>query len=215
MSSQDEGRISVPRLLLCLVTAVIVAATAYLCAWFSFADYMYFRFESYRTRLTLDHLRTEIAQHQEKTGRLPAALADLGTVKEKRVQVDKEGRPVDSWGRPLHYEVQGDSYDLYSLGQDDLPGGVGWDADLHAGKVDRIAECLTLQQFTSLTETNGIKGTCILAGILAFPLCLLGAKREAAKRSSLTKVLVVHGVTAIFAILVAVVMSIVHLPSGH
>jgi hypothetical protein len=87
---------------------------------------------------------------------------------------------------------------------------------LQAGKeVDPETKQLTLWQFTSLADTKGIKLTCILAGILAFPLCLLRVDRAATNRLSLVMVLAVHCVTIAFAVLTAVVISFLHLPSGH
>lgn len=42
--------------------------------------------------------------------------------------------PLDPWGRPYLYVAPGirnpDSFDLYSLGRDGLPGGTGEDADI-------------------------------------------------------------------------------------
>jgi hypothetical protein len=167
------------------------------------------------TQGDLELLREGIVHHKEETGSLPATLADLEVVKKERVKVDEKGRPVDAWRRPFYYQIKGDSYDLYSLGRDGQPGGAGLDADLHAGKVDPRTQWLTLWQFMNHAETAGIRDTCILAGILAFPLCLLGVKRGATSRLSPIKVLVIHGVTAAFAILAAVVISVLHLPTGH
>jgi hypothetical protein len=203
------------RLLLCMVTAASISATAFFCAWLNYRDYPYFRIKQEMTRDDLNALRNDIVHYQDKTGRLPARLVDLDVVKNRRVMVDDTGRPVDYWRRPFHYHVKGDSYELYSLGQDGQPGGFGLDADLHAGKVDWETERLTLWQFTSLADTRGIKLTCLLAGILAFPLCLLGVKKGATNRFSPVKALVVHGMTAIFAVLTAVAISFLHLPSGH
>ncbi len=217
MPSEQESRSFVPRLMLCLATATLISATAYLCAWLSYRDYFGFhQLGPSATRRSLDLLRQSIAHHQEKTGRLPASLADLDVVRKQEVPVDEAGNPIDSWERPLHYVVQGDRYELYSLGRDGQPGGVWLDADLYAGQPDPVRERLTLWQFATLADRGGgIKLSCLLAGILAFPLCLLGVKREATRRLSVREVLVTHGMTAIFAIWAAIMMSALHLPSGH
>jgi hypothetical protein len=73
---------------------------------------------------------------------------------------------------------------------------------------------ITLWQFAN-AGTWGIAAICFLAGALAFPLCFLGSRRKPGTRPSLGQILVVHGVTAVFAILVAVVISFLHIPSGH
>lgn len=55
--------------------------------------------------------------------------------------------PLDPWGRPYHYErslggrVRA-TYELYTLGEDNAPGGTGSDADIrreHLGFLKRIA----------------------------------------------------------------------------
>src|SRR5262249_27553712 len=160
----------------------IISLTAYLCSWFNYRGYPYLLNEPEVTRMFLKVLRDDIAHYQSRTGNLPATLADLDAVKENRIPVDEAGRPVDAWGRPFHYQVAGNSYDLYSLGRDGQPGGAGLDADLHAGKGDPRIEPLTLWQFASSADTAGIRLTCVLAGILAFPLCLLGVRRGANNR---------------------------------
>ncbi len=215
MSRSDELRGLMLRILLCLATAAVISVTAYLCAWFEYRGFPYFQWQQHDTRDRLEELRAEIERYRETNGHLPTSLAELEVVKEKKVRVDDEGRPVDSWHRPFHYQVDDGGYDLYSLGRDGRVGGFGLDADLHAGKRDPATELPTLWQFTTQLNTEGIQLSCILAGVLAFPLCLLGIRRGATNRVSPIKVLVVHGVTAVFAVLTAVVISVLHLPSGH
>jgi hypothetical protein len=138
-------------------------------------------------------------------------------VKQRDVMLDRDedGQAVDGWGKPIHYEVEDGSYRLYSLGRDDLPGGTGEDADLYARHVDAANESFTLWEFTTCSGTKGIQLCCLLAGVLSFPFCLLGVRRGVANRVSPAKVLVAHGVTAVFAFLAAIVISVIHLPSGH
>jgi general secretion pathway protein G len=38
--------------------------------------------------------------------------------------------PVDGWKHPFQYQLDGDSFALYSLGADGKPGGTGADADI-------------------------------------------------------------------------------------
>jgi len=73
---------------------------------------------------------------------------------------------------------------------------------------------LTLWQFAN-AGTGGIAAACFLAGAFAFPLCFLGTPGKPGARALWLKILIVHGVTAVFAILIAVVISAIHIPSGH
>jgi hypothetical protein len=215
MSPSYDFRGWAPRILLCLATAAVISATAYLCAWFEYGGYPYFQIGQEMTRYELEEIRKEVERYRETSGRLPTNLAELDVVKDRKVRLDDRGRPVDYWDRPFHYEVDDGSYALYSLGRDGRVGGFGLDADLHAGKRDRATELPTLWQFTTQLNTEGIQLSCLLAGILAFPLCLLGVRRGEADRLSPVRVVFVHGLTAFFAVLTAVVISVVHLPSGH
>ena len=118
-----------PRLMLCLATAIVISATAYLCAWYNFRCFWYFRpLEAVVTRSLLHELQDQITDYQRKNGHLPATLAELEEVKNRSLRIDRAGLPVDGWERPIHYEVQGNSYELYSLGRDGQPGGTGPDA---------------------------------------------------------------------------------------
>jgi hypothetical protein len=199
-----------------LVTGLVISATSYLCAWRSLGDFWYFRFAPDKTRKVLEMLSAEIDAYQKKNGRLPARLTDLGrTLTSGMYAIEEDGTPVDAWGRPLHYDLNDDSYDLYSLGQDGVPGGRGLDADLHAGKIDRVVEHLTFWEFTRADGGTGIRMTCILAGLLALPIATMGEGRNRLRPASPGRVLLRSLVTAVFSIVTAVIISSFHLPSGH
>jgi Type II secretion system (T2SS), protein G len=196
---------------LSMTTAAIISATAYLCAWLDYRGHPNFQPGQDMTLHDLKILSKDIEHYRERIGKLPASLADLEAEKMADEYVPLE----DGWGRPFHYQVAGDRYELYSLGRDDKPGGVGPDADLYAGRQHSADELPTLWQFTTQLDTEGIQLTCLVAGILAFPLCLLGFKRGATNRATLVMVLVAHALTALFAVLAAGVISALHIPSGH
>jgi Type II secretion system (T2SS), protein G len=211
MLPQPEDRRFLLYLVLSMATAVTISATAYLCAWITYGGGYLFQGQQLFTRIDLEEVRKDIEHYRERKGELPANLEDL---KAEKKNADDWIPSEDGWGRPFHYQVEGDRYELYSLGQDDQPGGVGLDADLYAGKVDSWNEFPTLWQFTTMPETRSIQLICLLAGILAFPLCLLGFKRGATNRTSLERVLMRHALTAIFAVLAALMISVFFV-SGH
>jgi hypothetical protein len=210
ISSMDSEQGFVPRVIrltICLATGVIISATTYICAWLNCRDHPNISSAQDISRVGLKATSRKIEEYQKKTGHLPGSLEELGLIADDR---------LDSWGRPFQYQVNGDTYDLYSLGQDGVPGGYGLDADLHLNPADD--ERLTLAEFTSLESTSGIKFVCLLTGILAFPLCLLGTKRVATSRLSwgqLVVVLCVYLIAVFFACWFAGIMAILHVPSGH
>jgi hypothetical protein len=204
------------RVLLCFATALIVSATAYICAWLNYRNIESHSQVRVMTRQTLELLRKEIEAHKERTGDWPARLTDLKVVQEKEFRVDEAGDPVDSWGNPFQYRIKGDGFLLYSHGRDGQPGGVGLDADLYVGQPDPQLEPSSLWEFSNKKESRPVKIICIFVGLLAFPLCMLPAKGQPEKRLSLAWFLLRLGVTAFFAFLAALVMSLLHLiPSGH
>ena len=211
-----------PRLLLCLVTAVAITMTSLICAWYNFRSIHYLRWQAFMTQERLDDLREQIAHYRAETGHVPARLGDLERVKNEHFLVDDAGRPLDYWNRPLHYDVKADHYELYSLGRDGQPGGFGLDADLYAGQKDQFWDrrhWLTFWQFLCEPSTRNMKLICIGAGILVFPIWLQGVtnapRDRLTRRSDIHMDLVGHVVTAVFAIVTAVVISGLHIPSGH
>jgi hypothetical protein len=141
------------QLRLCCLTSVAIAVTAYICAWLTWGRFDTIAFSQSSTREYLRVLNRQIVRYKERTGHLPVSLMELPEDKEASVRRDEDGLPVDGWMTPLHYEVNGDSYDLYSLGEDDAPGGSGLDADLHAGSSNPWNEWITLWQFSKSLAT--------------------------------------------------------------
>ncbi|HZZ78162.1 MAG TPA: hypothetical protein VFE62_06570, partial [Gemmataceae bacterium] len=70
----------------------------------------------------------------------------------------------------------------------------------------------SLWDFTFHMQTFGVQNTCILAGILAFPLFLIYSTGLDGKRTSLIKVLIYNSVTILFVVLMAAGLALVHLP---
>jgi hypothetical protein len=85
-----------------------------------------------------------------------------------------------------------------------------------AGQPDAWPERPTLLQFSNLPEARPVQVACILAGAAAFPLCLLGARKEKEQRVTIVRILARSVATGVFAILAALVMSALHrMPGGH
>lgn len=76
------------------------------------------------------------------------------------------------------------------------------------------AELPTLWEFATVLDSGGVRDTCLLAGAFAFATCLIATADWKGKRR-LVAVLLANVLTAVFAILTAVVISALHLPSGH
>lgn len=86
-------------------------------------------------------------------------------------------------------------------------------SDLRLGLEDDSS--VSFWEFAVEMHMPDVKLTCLLAGALAFPLCMYYSTALDGKRSSLVKVLIANTLTALFAILTAVVMAGLHLPFDH
>jgi len=212
---REHGRWNA-RLLVCLATAIIISTTAYICAWLHCRDFFVRTEEYLTTRNDLERLREGIEHHKRETGAFPKDLTELKLVKEKGVNVDKAGQPVDGWGRRFVYYNYTTSYELKSYGRVGMPGKLGATAPLIAGEPDSWPERPTIIQFATMPETLPIQLACVLAGVISFPLCLLKTKGPPGSPPSMARVVQVNVLTAIFAILAALMISALHaVPGGH
>lgn len=98
------------------------------------------RSEATTARAQIDAFDKALQAYRIDLGRFPSdgeGLAALVTMPSSeprwRGPYLKSGVPVDPWGTPYVYRARstrGKDFDLYSLGADRAPGGVGDDADI-------------------------------------------------------------------------------------
>jgi ABC-type sugar transport system permease subunit len=203
------GRLTV-RLLLSPATALVVFVTAYFCAWRTFS--IFHGFDLQQTRQSLIKLRDDIEEYKETHGKLPEKLEDLDVVKKGFLRQNDAGQALDGWMHPFVYEVEDGQYRLFSYGRDGEPGGEGWDADLYPGDHKGFP---TLWQYATYPWTFSTFVMCALAGLIAFTICLLQGREVAGERSSLLRILWRNSLTAFFAVVVAVIIGVPFLQSGH
>jgi hypothetical protein len=197
------------RLLVAGLVCAVVAGISYLCAFLSLRDDPNYRGLEVYTKHELNKLDGAIVKHWQRTGRLPASLVELEDVKGQH-RLDDSGQVVDLWGHPYQYHVADGTYTLYSFGQDGQTGGDGLDADIYPPSVGRPFESPTLHQFTFALPTEGVRLTCLLAGVCAGLVCLLPARNRLGPGF-----LARMGATVVGAVLIAVVISSLHIPTGH
>jgi hypothetical protein len=167
------------RLLAALAAGLAVAGIAYVCVYFDQRGQYGYQSKGLATLEKLDSLQHEIERHRQTTGYLPADLGELRAVRfYHRFSTDAAGRVLDSWDRPIQYRVEGDTFELYSLGADGQPGGSGRDADLYPGPASRPPVLPTLRQFTFELPTKSVRRTCIVAGVCAAVVCLVVTRKR-------------------------------------
>lgn len=196
----------------------IVTALAILVAWQSVRDSMQVRPQQWYTQLVLREIDDAITAYQQKSNGLPRSLGELRTVeKEGRLQFrfDENGVILDGWHRPFLSTFDGTNFVVTSYGRDGKPGGTGPDCDLTNKNRHPRESLLTFLQFVCDRSLRGMVGTCVVCGVLAFFLSLLTVKPLDLTRRGrfvLARKLVA---TVIGAVIVAVIISALHIPSGH
>jgi len=112
---------------------LLVAAIAIAVAWRDIGDMSRVRSEQWATRQVISDIRKSLQMYRGAGKPLPKSLEEFrGPGGEFVVQFrrDERGRPLDGWGRPFLYSVEGSEYVVTSLGRDGKLGGAGLDCDL-------------------------------------------------------------------------------------
>lgn len=203
---------------------VLVAAIALVVAWRNFGGLPNFWPEQQATRLALRGLDLLIEVYKQETKALPASLADLRRVKGAHVQgghitydyqAAESGPPLDGWGRPFTYSVDGTNYTIVSLGRDGKPGGVGPDYDLSNVPQPPKDACPTFAQFLFNPLARGVLFTCLACGIAAFWLSVKTVNPTALHGRAVLLLMVKLALTVVGTLAVAAVLVIFHIPNHH
>jgi hypothetical protein len=154
--------------------------------------------------------------YQQETGRLPASLEDLcGMEGSDRFGLFVGDDFLDGWRRPFIYATDGTTCTVTSLGRDGKPGGVGLNCDLTQADPDPPESRPTLHQFLFDCSTGGIVATCVFTGVIASILGWVLTKPAMLDWKGAFLLTVRLAATALGAVLVAMVLAVLHIPSGH
>ena len=166
-------------------------------------------FQQRQTQKELTEVVEVLEKYRRKTHALPRSLSqvkwgdgDLGTI-------------PDGWGRPFVYTVQGTHYRVVSYGEDGKPGGTGWDTDLSSDNPHPPGMDLTFRQFLTNPETQEMAQAAYLSGLLAALLCLVTVRPKAFSVRHALALTAQILVTLLAASYVGLVITALHLPSGH
>ena len=122
---------------------------------------------------------------------------------------------LDGWGHPFVYIVQGTHYRVVSYGQDGTPGGTGWDADISSDNPHPPPPQMTFHNFFTNPYTQDMVKTAYISGALAGLLCWVTVRPKTFTWRSTLGLTVQIVATLVAAAWVAMVITALHVPSGH
>ena len=163
------------RVVISTTVRALVAAIGVVVAWRDVGNMDQVRSEQRATRQAIHDIERAVQRLREANKALPQSLEELrGPGGEYLLQFkrDAQGKPLDGWGRPFLYSVEGGEYVVTSLGRDGQPGGIGLDCDLSNLKEWPKEAAPTLWQVLTHPSMHGIVRVCLACGVLAFLLSL-------------------------------------------
>ncbi len=172
------------------------------------------RWQQSMTRRTLKDLRDVLAE-EKAIGHMPKSLDEMRTLTNEVIIRLAELEYKDGWGRRYQFSSDGTNCVLSSYGRDGKPGGEGLDYDLTTENWSSEAGEPTFSQFLSEKPTEGMVHGCLAGGGLALVLTLLLVKVPRLSKAGLILLGVKLVATAIGALIIAVFISSLHIPSGH
>lgn len=214
----NKYRTIVIRISLSIIAGVIVALIATASAWRSIGSRWNFHPEYEATRHAVYELQELIRLHRATAKALPGSLPELRRTRDRHVtefQWNEADMPLDGWGRPFVYVIEGDRYMITSLGRDGKPGGIGLDSDLSTTDLPIKEASPTFGQFIRLPLARGALVTCLACGVLTFVVSLTVVKPSELRGRGLAALAVKLIATCIGAILVASFLAMFHIPNHH
>jgi general secretion pathway protein G len=199
------------RVLIAIGVGLVVCGISLFVAWQNARDADAFT-EQALTRHLLRQFSQTITQYQRVFHAAPRSMEELLAMTN-----GFQGSPlmIDGWERPFLFSSDGTNCLITSYGRDGRPGGIGLDSDLTSRSWRTKVSLATFLQFLQAQSTRKMTASCILCGGLAFLLSLFTIKTSELKGSGLIIVATKLGATIIGAVIVASIISVFHIPSGH
>jgi len=187
---------------------IVVSALSLRVAWENGAEAPLARYEQFQTQMELRDLAKAMTIYREQFGNDAKSLNDLQVALTNNAGFSYP-KPliVDGWRQPFIYTNSGTNSVIISYGRDGKPGGEGLDFDLTTKDWTPKGAKPTLHQFLFDMPTRGMINTCLVSGGMAALLAALTIKVPDLGRQGLKPLAE--------AIMVAVILSALHVPSGH
>ncbi len=203
-----------------LLCGVIVFVIMNLAAWYNLRGEMNVCRRQGFTRTTLQLITQELEKYQIEHEEFPNALTDVPNLPVSGS--DPDGIDLDEWEHPIQYELTDSSFELFSLGRDGRPGGIGLDADIYHDGRNRELSLATFRQYFGESDRaevdhGGFFMVSLIVGVMVIyqTFVLLDDLGTFEKSWSPVKFILYCIAIVCIASLVGVLLLPLHIPSGH
>jgi general secretion pathway protein G len=207
--------------LIAVGVGIVISAISIYVAWESAGNAPAAWVEQTVTRMYLSDIDSTIVLYQQKSNSLPSSLDQLRALTNddnvfiSSTALNPSGGFWDAWRHPFIYSKDGTNFLVMSYGRDGKPGGRGPDADL-TDKNSRPKEAWpTFGQFLLNERFGGMIMSSFICGALAAFLSLLTVRVPDLNKRGITILLLSLCATLIGAFFVTIMITAVHVPSGH
>lgn len=226
VTSKSLNRRGWLRTVINLLTASTIATLLYftilVTAWKNIGGDWYVFPERFRTAKYLAEATGAIKVFQEENKTLPDSLPEAFSVVDNHpfMRNEKYSNHKDGWGNPIQYQKQGDEFEVWSLGMDGEVGGTGLNADVYPDSRNADISQPTFQQF--FREGNGMQGIVdegawfsLVVAVLLFVALNRSVDPNWYRAAQVCYSIFVCIVVFISALVLGVILTPLHIPSGH
>jgi ribosomal protein L40E len=193
-----------------VVWSIITGISLYV-GWQNACDSPAARLEQYQTQRRLKEIATAVSEYRQTYAANPTSANDLA----KMTNHAFEGNMLDGWGRALLFTVDRSNLVATSYGRDGRSGGVGLDCDLTSTNWTSKEAKPTFKQFLYAMPTGGMVTSAAVSGAFGFLIAVFVIKSEDFGGDNFLPFIGKLAAILICAIFIAVVITVLHVPSGH
>jgi general secretion pathway protein G len=170
--------------------------------------------EQRETQLELKSLDGVITTYRQQFGSDPTNFEQMQSATNFFPWME-DHKFVDLWGHPLVFSIEGTNTIIISYGRDGKPGGVGVDCDLTTKNPKPKEAIPTLGQFWENERLHGMILTALACGALAALLSFVTVRVPNFTPRGLMVAGLSLSATFVGAVIVAGIITILHIPTGH
>ena len=194
---------------------VAITSISLYTAWQNALDTDMVSREQWFTQKTLNEINLATAKYQEKRHQNPQSYEQLLSLTNDFDLRYCNEEFLDGWKRPFLISSNETSFLVTSYGRDGKPGGVGLDCDLTSKDWKPKESALTFVQFFTNALTRGMVVSCFVCGVFAFLTSFFTVKKWQHGEADYSNLFWRLAMTVGGALIAAIFISALHVPSGH